>query len=38
MNHAEYFDMEGVLDAERQALAAWCKRYGAPHTEAALEK
>jgi hypothetical protein len=38
MNHAEYFDMEGVLDAERQALAAWCKRYGAPHTEAALKK
>ena len=33
MNHAEYFDLEGVLDAERQALAAWCKNYSARHGE-----
>ncbi|WP_035372875.1 hypothetical protein [Pseudoduganella violaceinigra] len=31
MNHAEYFDLEGVLVAERQALAAWCKTYGTRH-------
>jgi len=38
MNHAEYFDMEGVLDAERQALAAWCKHYGTRHGEVIVEK
>lgn len=26
MNHAEYFDLEGVLEAERQALARWCQQ------------
>jgi hypothetical protein len=38
MNHAEYFDLEDVLDAERQALAAWCKSYGARHGEASVPK
>jgi hypothetical protein len=38
MNHAEYFDLEGVLDAERQALAAWCKNYTTRHGEVATEK
>jgi len=38
MNHAEYFDLEGVLDAERQALAAWCKNYSARHGELTVEK
>ncbi|SFG01004.1 hypothetical protein SAMN05518865_10790 [Duganella sp. CF458] len=38
MNHAEYFDLEGVLDAERQALAAWCKNYSTRHGEVAIEK
>lgn len=38
MNHAEYFDMEGILDAERQALAAWCKNYGARHGDLIQEK
>lgn len=38
MNHAEYYDMEGVLEAERQALAAWCKNYGAHHGELTVEK
>lgn len=38
MNHAEYFDMESVLDAERQALAAWCKNYGVRHGEVTVEK
>jgi len=38
MNHAEYFDLEGVLDAERQALAAWCKNYTSRHGEVATEK
>jgi hypothetical protein len=38
MNHAEYFDMEGVLEAERQALAAWCQHYGARHGKVAVEK
>jgi len=37
MNHAEYFALEGVLDAERQALAAWCQHYRVRHTEAADE-
>jgi hypothetical protein len=27
MNHAEYFALEDVLDAERQALAAWCQQH-----------
>jgi len=27
MNHAEYFALEDVLEAERQALAAWCQGY-----------
>ncbi|TWI65529.1 hypothetical protein IP91_02939 [Pseudoduganella lurida] len=27
LNNAQYFDLEGVLEAERQALAAWCKGY-----------
>ncbi|MYN01453.1 hypothetical protein GTP41_05000 [Pseudoduganella sp. DS3] len=38
MNHAEYFDMEGVLEAERQALAAWCKNYGAHPGEQSVRK
>ncbi|WP_426341667.1 hypothetical protein ACN9MZ_08015 [Pseudoduganella sp. S-14] len=38
MNHAEYFDLEGVLDAERQALAAWCKNYSTRHGELTVEK
>lgn len=38
MNHAEYFNMEGVLDAERQALAAWCKNYSAHHGELTANK
>jgi hypothetical protein len=38
MNHPEYFDMEGVLDAERQALAAWCKNAAIRHGEVAIEK
>lgn len=38
MNHAEYFDLESVLDAERQALAAWCKNYGVRHGEVSIEK
>ncbi len=38
MNHAEYFDLEDVLDAERQALAAWCKNYGVRHGEASVPK
>lgn len=29
MNNAQYFDLEGVLDAEREALAQWCKGYAA---------
>ncbi|KQZ39763.1 hypothetical protein [Duganella sp. Root1480D1] len=37
MNHAEYFELEGVLDAERQALAAWCKNYSTRHGEVAIE-
>ncbi len=28
MTHAEYFDLEGVLEEERQALASWCRHYG----------
>jgi hypothetical protein len=28
MNHADYADLEGVLDLERQALATWCRDYG----------
>jgi hypothetical protein len=31
MNHAEYFALEDVLEAERQALAAWCQGYQARH-------
>ena len=31
MNHAEYFALEEVLEAERQALAAWCKGWQARH-------
>ncbi|WP_256081442.1 hypothetical protein [Massilia sp. YIM B04103] len=27
MNHAEYFELEGVLDGERAALAQWCRQY-----------
>jgi hypothetical protein len=38
MNHAEYFELEGVLDAERQALAAWCKNYSTRHGELTVEK
>jgi hypothetical protein len=38
MNHAEYFDLEGVLDAERQALAAWCKSYSSRHGQLTVEK
>jgi hypothetical protein len=29
MNNAQYFELEGVLDAEREALAQWCKGYAA---------
>ena len=28
LNHPEYFDLESVLEEERQALAAWCRDYG----------
>ena len=38
MNHPEYFDLEDVLDAERQALAAWCKNYGVRHGEVTVGK
>jgi hypothetical protein len=31
MNHAEYFALEDVLEAERQALAAWCQSYQLRH-------
>ena len=31
MNHAEYFALEDVLEAERQALAAWCHSYQLRH-------
>ncbi|MES2261278.1 MAG: hypothetical protein V4724_22400 [Pseudomonadota bacterium] len=31
MNHAEYFELEDVLDEERRALAQWCQDYGARH-------
>ncbi len=27
MNHAEYFELEDVLDDERKALAAWCQQH-----------
>jgi hypothetical protein len=40
MNHAEYFALEEVLDAERQALAAWCQRqyhHGEPATQGVAE-
>lgn len=33
MNHAEYLALEGALDEERQALAAWCHSHGAVHGE-----
>ncbi|UGQ47327.1 gluzincin family metallopeptidase [Massilia endophytica] len=29
MNNAQYFDLEGVLESERQALAKWCQGYAA---------
>jgi len=35
MNHAEYFALEDVLDAEREALAAWCKDYTVRHSATA---
>ena len=28
MNHAEYSETDQLLEAERQALAAWCRNYG----------
>ncbi|QGZ41438.1 hypothetical protein IP92_00378 [Pseudoduganella flava] len=31
MNHAQYFDLEDVLEAERQALARWCQGYKTRH-------
>lgn len=31
MNNAQYFDLEDVLEAERQALARWCQGYAARH-------
>jgi hypothetical protein len=31
MNNAQYFDLEDVLEAERQALAHWCQGYAARH-------
>jgi len=27
MNHAEYFELEDVLEEERKALAAWCQQH-----------
>lgn len=27
MNHAEYFELEDMLDEERKALAAWCQQH-----------
>lgn len=32
LNHPEYFGLEEVLDAERQALAAWCHGYALRET------
>jgi hypothetical protein len=34
LNNAQYFDLEDVLEAERQALAAWCKGYADRHEHA----
>lgn len=31
MNNAQYFDLEDVLEAERQALAQWCQGYATRH-------
>ncbi|QBE62838.1 hypothetical protein [Pseudoduganella lutea] len=31
MNNAQYFDLEDVLEAERQALARWCQGHAARH-------
>jgi hypothetical protein len=28
MNHAEYSESDQLLEAEREALAAWCRSYG----------
>ncbi|WP_338771076.1 hypothetical protein [Massilia sp. METH4] len=32
LNNAQYFDLEDVLEVERQALARWCQGYAARHS------
>ncbi|GAB2868278.1 hypothetical protein GCM10027277_41870 [Pseudoduganella ginsengisoli] len=34
MNHAEYFELEDVLDEERKALASWCQQHYAARNHA----
>jgi hypothetical protein len=33
MNHAEYLDLDDVLEEERQALARWCHGYAASRVD-----